>query len=1387
MRFIRPALIAVTLCTSVNVFSQTVEESVLRQISPLTPNAASFSKYGDVPVSLYTGIPNISIPIYEIKVDEFTLPISLSYHAGGVQVEDLPSWVGTGWSLNAGGVINCRMRGVTDYRMVNLKNDFADEVATILDPTSSTNAFLAAAQTLKSGKYDTESDIFSISTGTLSYKFFLDVDGNQHGMPARKLQITPEGSASFNQGNHVYFARWRVKDESGVEYIFGRTLDNSKDEFEVSRNEIVCGAASGDQEFVNTWYLNQINLPGGESIYFTYEYFSFCRQNMLGESYADGFSLLRTSTYYMRALRIKEITFPTGKVEFVPGDLRRDVANDKVLDRIRIFSKRSGNYVEEKSFRLVTNNPAGNTTSDDESFRLALLSVTEFDKDGTPLPPYNFEYKHSPSEPYTLGLPARGSFAQDLWGYYNGKTTNPHLTPNNFPLHNPRHGPSTGGADRSISPGNAQAGILTKIIYPTKGTTQFFYESNVARGITQEDANLTWGNWQITPRPFANPVWDLMELQAAETKREHANVQVENKYGNDVGYDTFKIINSGYAEVMVSARVMYAPGNTQCEITTPAGVSGALWDCLNISLEKKAANGTFASFNNTVYFGRIHYLQEGEYRVKVQWKDPGLTQYPGTPQMQWAYAYVDLDWTAPVSPYDMLPTDCVVGGLRIAKIVDSDGDTGQEIVRWFNYNYDENVSGLPPYAGSSGIIQNTAMRFHYRAAFTPSQSSILQTHGGLVGYRKVAVTYGADQKGGKQVSYFTSAADYPDGNLAISKELGEGYEAVEVDWRRGLIERVVDLKYENNGYKVVRESEKKYTFLKQPSDPNNYHHVNIRVGGGIGASTFKTVSESIYMHQSIERVKDLQSDVVEVVTTTTFEQNPQNLAVSKTTTTNSKGDQVEVVTRYPVDYANVENINVLKTGNIISVPIKTETTKNNKLIDGVIVKYTDIGDPKEVYRYEDSDPDDDPIHSNSTIVPSEYVLKSQFSYNTENKLAETRQANNYPTAYVWGYDRSFPVVKIENMGKEQIPSSLISNIEAHTFTGSTQVTGFQGDVDFLNAQVSTLRNNTNYRVTTYTYNAAFGLTSQTDPNGITTYFESDGYGRLQQIRDHEKNILKTFKYHYKSASPENNNYNHIISNTILTEGVTNPDDVSALGIDSVNQSIQYLDGLGRPMQAVSTQGSPGRNDIVQPSVYDAYGREYRKYLPVTVAAEGTEGWYKPNLIDATGNYTGAVADFYDDTTDKVADDPKPYAETIFESSPLNRVIKQGAPGEAWQPNTSPVLDKSIKKQYGFNTAGEVILFEYDEETARVNFTENGVLKHYGPNQLYANKTFDEHNNETVEFLDKEDRLILRKVQYGKENDKTLYAETYYVYDDFGNLVMVLSPEATKNILDTAGN
>src|SRR5262245_40303503 len=75
----------------------------LNQFVPPSPTAEAIAKFGEIPVSPYTGIANISIPLYEVKNKELTVPITLAYHSGGVKVEEEASWVGLGWSLLSGG------------------------------------------------------------------------------------------------------------------------------------------------------------------------------------------------------------------------------------------------------------------------------------------------------------------------------------------------------------------------------------------------------------------------------------------------------------------------------------------------------------------------------------------------------------------------------------------------------------------------------------------------------------------------------------------------------------------------------------------------------------------------------------------------------------------------------------------------------------------------------------------------------------------------------------------------------------------------------------------------------------------------------------------------------------------------------------------------------------------------------------------------------------------------------------------------------------------------------------------------------------------------------------------------------------------------------------
>ncbi|MEJ0101408.1 MAG: hypothetical protein WDO19_02125 [Bacteroidota bacterium] len=97
-----------------SAFSQVTSPQVNYNVIPPSPDASSLGKFGDVPVSLYTGTPSINIPLMSLESSLLKTSLSLSYDAKGLKVSDFASRVGVGWSLQAGGVITRTVVGAPD-------------------------------------------------------------------------------------------------------------------------------------------------------------------------------------------------------------------------------------------------------------------------------------------------------------------------------------------------------------------------------------------------------------------------------------------------------------------------------------------------------------------------------------------------------------------------------------------------------------------------------------------------------------------------------------------------------------------------------------------------------------------------------------------------------------------------------------------------------------------------------------------------------------------------------------------------------------------------------------------------------------------------------------------------------------------------------------------------------------------------------------------------------------------------------------------------------------------------------------------------------------------------------------------------------------------------
>lgn len=213
----------------------------------------------------------------------------------------------------------------------------------------------------------------------------------------------------------------------------------------------------------------------------------------------------------------------------------------------------------------------------------------------------------------------------------------------------------------------------------------------------------------------------------------------------------------------------------------------------------------------------------------------------------------------------------------------------------------------------------------------------------------------------------------------------------------------------------------------------------------------------------------------------------------------------------------------------------------------------------------------------------------------------------------------------------------------------------------------------------------------------------------------------------------------------------------------------YFDGLGRPLQQVAVQQSATGQNIVTPITYDSFGRQDKDYLPVPV---GTSLGYIDNatvISDPNSYYYNTYGNGGNDWNYR-------YSEKKFDQSPLRRVLEQGAPGEDW----SLANGHTIKMDYLTNTQGEVKLFK-----AVANATNSLIVvlsqnpTHYPAESLYKSVVKDENwstsagkNHTTEEFKNKEGQVVLKRTYSGD-----VQHDTYYVYDQYGNLSFVFPPLA----------
>ncbi|MEM1136157.1 MAG: hypothetical protein AAGI07_09980, partial [Bacteroidota bacterium] len=227
-------------------------------VIPPSPDAAALGEYGDIPVGLYTGIPNINIPLYTIQDKDINIPISLSYHAGGIRVSEEASSVGLGWTLNAGGAITKTVRGLDDsergyfnYALPQPYSEVDKGNCNVLMSNGSTVNYTEFFQgQVPYSSIDSEPDLYYFNFMGMSGKFTYNQSEEIVIINQQKIKIEQIPQAPFNH--------WIITTNDGYVYEF--------DEPEITSTL----EQPGGDEFASTWYLKRITSPTNNTIEFTY-------------------------------------------------------------------------------------------------------------------------------------------------------------------------------------------------------------------------------------------------------------------------------------------------------------------------------------------------------------------------------------------------------------------------------------------------------------------------------------------------------------------------------------------------------------------------------------------------------------------------------------------------------------------------------------------------------------------------------------------------------------------------------------------------------------------------------------------------------------------------------------------------------------------------------------------------------------------------------------------------------------------------------------------------------------------------------------------------------------------------------------------------------------
>jgi hypothetical protein len=1194
-----PFVLATCLCLSLETGAQ-VQVNTTSYLK--APGAAALEKFGKVPVSLYTGVPSISIPVYTIKTKDIEIPIRLDYHGGGIRVEEEASMVGLGWNLQLGNMITRTIHGKDDLyygehlspsylipSMMDLVTlDYPQQlyysspiIATARRGTIDLTTYLNDQPEL-----DFQPDEFAFSLPGHSGSFAIDRTGTAYMEAKDNTKIT----LIRNPADYLK-TTWLITTGDGFRYYF--------DVADVLRTQ-----DGLTHDYIPAWYLSKIESPGGDKVTYAYEMDNYSlmdntsnfyeqredarfnvsqtnipdAQNYNCDDLFDEFQKLPKTD--LKQQRLVSIDFMIGKL-FFNYDTRIDKQGEKRLQSIELKDDLSTvvntftfiqDYFTENAASTV---PPFLTASNLSSKRLKLVS---FERGAAgEREAYSFDYDES-------ALPAKYSFARDHWGFFNGAVNNNTLiTAYDGPLNATAVDPdplytSYAGADRKPNAKYSQCFMLKRIIYPTGGQTNFEYEPNEYQ-IGKSGNNLQYEFKRGKLSYFRSAEGDQVKQTSFEVPEAidadgYTRVNLFLNVLKDINDPAAAPIDHGYFK-LVNAE------------------TGFIWENQRIS----DISDFKVEINNNMFvtMSKDYALPAGKYRIEIYVKKA----------IGWI-RNIDLTYKYMITPevYAKIRRRDLGGGLRIKRIIDYDEITRVPNERNFIYGQEKNgtwrsfgrLMAFPRYidyirtwgtiVASAGMLETTAPVDCRHFVRSGTSSFDLFSNGGVsVGYDTVIVVHGRDgTQGGITVSMFHNESD----DVIDYGDSHPGGMSNFQDPMNGKLLREANLKFNPATTAFDTVSSKRY----------HYAAVVQRCMGMYSRSYAVLVQQTVLYGQAKrskwenffypvmnstwfklmatrERSKE-HGHVLEKSTTYTYSNGLNNYRPTSQKVDASDGTTLTTDYTYASDFINIVDDNKMLAAtrlNFRDVPLEEVRHVNpggrDIVTGGTLREYlyteTATAEPRlypvatRALRI-----DNLLLRSNfqslkqSNVIDSKYEVSEAYTINqADNTLIGQQTRDGIINSFIWGYKKQFPIAKGINCTAAEIFYSGFEDDGTLETTSAKAHWGrrfYDGDftLDFPLPNTKPYQYSYWYResgvwkfsgvlsydgnellsagdaiddvkvypvtgkLSVYNFIPLKGMSSSTDENDITSYFEYTNAGKLLRTRDNNRNIRKEYQYKYQS-------------------------------------------------------------------------------------------------------------------------------------------------------------------------------------------------------------------------------------------------------------------------------